>query len=62
MQIESLQQYITIDSRKIHLRVATKTEDGTWKFSELSKRDDTVFIDTIELGISLENIYEGIQL
>ncbi|MEO8567785.1 MAG: Uma2 family endonuclease [Ginsengibacter sp.] len=61
MQIESLQQYIIIDSRAIHVRITTKMENGTWKFSELTEKSDTFFINPVELNVSLENIYDGIK-
>ncbi|MEP7252894.1 MAG: Uma2 family endonuclease [Ginsengibacter sp.] len=61
MQMESLKQYITIDSRNMHLRIANKMEDGTWKFSELMEKDDLLFIDSIGLNIPLTDIYNGIK-
>ena len=61
MQIESLQQYIIIDSRTIHVRITTKMENGIWKFAELTEKSDTIFINSIDLNASLENIYDGIN-
>ena len=61
MQIESLQQYIIIDSRTIHVRITTKMENGIWKFAELTEKSDTIFINSIDLKASLENIYDGIN-
>ena len=61
MQIESLQQYIIIDSRTIHVRITTKMENGVWKFAELTEKSDTIFINSIDLNASLENIYDGIN-
>ena len=61
MQMESLKQYITIDSRNMHVRIANKMEDGIWKFSELMGKDDIFFIDSIGLSIPLMDIYSGIK-
>ena len=61
MQMESLKQYITVDSRNTHLRIANKMEDGTWKFSELMEKNDLLFIDSIGLSIPLMDIYSGIK-
>ncbi len=43
MQIESLHQYIIIDSRNIHARIMTKMENVTWRFSELTEKNGTFF-------------------
>ncbi len=62
MQIDSLKQYFIVDSRNIHLRIITKMENGTWKFSELTNKTDTLLINCIQLEVSLGAIYEGISL
>ena len=36
-------------------------ENGTWKFAELTEKSDTIFINSIDLNASLENIYDGIN-
>ncbi|MEP6926089.1 MAG: Uma2 family endonuclease [Ginsengibacter sp.] len=61
MQIDSLKQYIILDSRNIHLRIITKMENGTWKFSELTGKDEKLLIDSIQLELSVADIYEGVK-
>ena len=61
MQIESLKQYIIIDSRTIHLRVITRKEEGTWKFAEFTNMQDKVFIEPINLDILVSDFYEGVS-
>ena len=61
MQIDSLKQYIILDSRNRHLRIITKMENGTWKFSELTDKDDKLLINSIQLEVSLADIYEGVK-
>lgn len=61
MQIESLQQYIIIDSRNVHLRITTKTDDGTWKIAELMGKEDLISIESIGVDIPLSDIYSGIK-
>lgn len=61
MQIESLEQYIIIDSQNIHVRIATKMDNGTWKFSELTQKEDSFFINPISLEILLTDLYDGVK-
>ena len=63
MQIQSLKQYIIIDSTKINVRVITRRmEEGTWKFSELMMPEERLFIEPIDLWISVADLYEGVNL
>ncbi|HEV8083142.1 MAG TPA: Uma2 family endonuclease [Chitinophagaceae bacterium] len=61
MQIDSLQQYIIVDSRSIHVRITTKMENGTWKFTELSEENNVLFINSIQFELSLSEIYDGVK-
>ena len=62
MQIDSLHQYIIIDSRSIHVRITTKMENGTWKFTELTEKNNAFFINSIQLELSLSEIYNGVKI
>ena len=63
MQIQSLKQHIIIDSTKINVRVVTRRlEEGTWKFSELMMAEERLFIEPIDLGISVADLYEDVNL
>jgi Uma2 family endonuclease len=62
MQIQSLKQYIIIDSKKIHVRVVTRREEeGTWKFDELNTLDDILLIEPINFQISIIDLYKGVK-
>ena len=62
MQLESLKQYIIIDSKKIHVRVITRRkEERTWKFDELNSLDDILFIEPINFKISITDLYKGVK-
>lgn len=63
MQIESLKQYIIIDSKKVHVRVITRrNEERTWKFDELINTKDKIFIEPINFEISIDYLYSGVKL
>ena len=61
MQIESLQQCIIIDSKKIHLRIITRKEEGTWKFVELSSVSDKLLLESINFEIAVAGLYRGVK-
>lgn len=61
MQIESLKQYIIVDSTRIHIRVVTRREQGTRQFSEFTSTEDKVFVELIGFEISATDLYERVQ-
>ena len=62
MQIESLQQYINIDSKGIYVRVMTRrAEEKTWKFDEYSAVDDKILVHTINFVIIVADLYKGVK-
>ena len=62
MQIESLKQYINIDSKNIYIRVMTRrAEERTWKFDEYTSVDDMILIESINFEISLFDLYKGVK-
>jgi Uma2 family endonuclease len=61
MQIESLKQYILINSQIVHVRAITKQEKGTWKFTELTSSQDKIFIESINFETTVADLYEGVK-
>ena len=60
MQIETLKEYVTIDSITRHVRIGRKQADGAWKFEEYFNAGEQIWINPIGLLLSIEDIYAGI--
>lgn len=62
MQIESLKQYIIIDSRSTHVRVITRRqEERTWRFDEFLNINDKILIEPINFELDLTDLYKGVK-
>jgi len=61
MQISSLKQYIIIDSRTINLKVIARNEQGKWMFEEFNSIDDVLFIEPINLQLTIPELYKGVK-
>lgn len=62
MQIQSLKQYIIIDSKKTYVRVITRREEErTWKFDEFSNTEDKIFVEPINFEITVADLYAGVK-
>ena len=62
MQIETLKEYVTIDSTRRHVRIGRKQSDGAWKFEEYFNASEQIWINPIRLLLSMDDIYAGVAL
>jgi Uma2 family endonuclease len=62
MQIPSLMEYIMIDSKTRYIIAGRKQADGSWKFEELNGKSGSLFIQTINFTVSLNDLYDGTNL
>jgi Uma2 family endonuclease len=58
-EIESLQEYILLDSSTTHFVHYIKNPDSTWTLSESKNTEDPFFITSIQLQIPLSDVYSG---
>jgi Uma2 family endonuclease len=61
MQIPSLSEYILVDSSKLYIQAARKQNDGSWKFEEITDRNQLLAVKAIEHEISAAEIYENVK-
>ena len=59
--IESLQEYILVDTERIHVIKHIRHTDNSWQLTEFKSLENIFSIDTLGLSFSLNNIYEGIS-
>ncbi len=60
-QIESLQEYVLVDSEAIKVIKFTKNEDNSWLMTEINSVSETLKINTLEVTIPLIDIYDNVK-
>lgn len=60
--IESLQNYILVDSEKKVVEVRTKLPDGTWEAEWFVEADERFPVPSLGLELAFEEVYEGVNL
>ena len=58
--IDSLQEYILIDTEKIYVEKHIRNSDKSWPLTDYTSIEDSFSIQTIQLTLSLKDIYSGI--
>ncbi len=59
-EIKSLQEYVLIDSTKVHVVRYTRNAEETWTLSESKNLHDPFYIATIGFDVPIAEIYAGI--
>ncbi len=59
--IPEFQEYILIDQTRYHVMQHTKTNEGKWLLTEHESADATLELSSINLQISLTDIYEQVN-
>lgn len=59
--IESLQEYIVIDSEKISVEKLKRNTDQSWQLTEFKNILKHFLLDTLGIEIALEVVYEDVE-
>jgi Uma2 family endonuclease len=62
MQMPSLKEYIMIDSTSISVDILRKEDGNKWENEVLIEKDSSLYIKTINLKLSLSEIYKNVKL
>jgi len=60
--LPSLQEYILADSRSVSVEQFYKDREGKWKYRKYDKLTDKIVIETVRVGLTLEEIYENVRI
>jgi len=60
--IQTLKEYILIDSESVSVELFIRNPDNTWTLSEFKRLSDKIFISTIKITLQLRDIYEDLSL
>lgn len=60
--IITLKEYLLIDSERVSIEKFIRNNDGSWQLTEFKDPSQRCMIETIEMLISLSDVYEGILL
>ncbi|GAB4194413.1 MAG: hypothetical protein OHK0057_33190 [Thermoflexibacter sp.] len=60
-EIDSLQEYVIIDQYKPQVIVHKRINENRWEQVYISSLADSIYLESIELQLPLEAIYEGVN-
>jgi Uma2 family endonuclease len=61
MQIESLKEYITVDSASMLVRISRRKDDNSWVFEQYSEGENSFTISSIKYILSLNDVYADVK-
>ncbi len=60
-EIETFQEYILVDSRKLHVMKYKRNDDNSWHLTNYRSIENTFIISSVNITVSLKDIYEGLS-
>lgn len=61
-QIPTIKEYFMIDSEKRYIIASRKRQDDLWQFEDFTENAESVFIETIQFKLSLNDLYRNTGL
>ncbi len=61
-EIDSLQEYILIDSENVMVEKFIRNQDGSWQLTEYKSLDQKFAIETVAIEMNLSDIYNDVKL
>jgi Uma2 family endonuclease len=59
--IDTLQEYILVDTEKTHVEKHIRHADNSWQLTDYRLLENSFTIDTVQIILSLKDIYEGVS-
>ena len=60
--IESMQNYLLIDSRSLRAELYSRTETGQWTFTEFLRMSDIIILPDLNTTLAMTELYEDVTL
>ena len=59
--IDTLKEYLLVDTEKIYVEKHIRNADGSWQLTDYKSLENSFTIDSLQINILLTDIYEGIS-
>ncbi len=59
--IDSLKEYILIDTEKMHIEKHIRNIDNSWQLTDYRSPVNQILIDTVQISLLLKDIYDGVS-
>lgn len=61
-RIPSLREYVLVTQGRVFVERHARAEDGAWRLTELSRRDQDLTIDCLGITVPLREVYRGVDV
>ncbi len=58
---ESIQAYLLVSQDSPHIEQYVRQDDGSWRFTEVISREDSMYLPTIDCTLSMAEVYERVE-
>lgn len=59
--IETLREYILVDTEQTHVEKHIRNDNNSWQLTDYRSQEDSFTIDTVQISLLVKDIYEGVS-
>lgn len=59
--IDTLKEYILIDTEKVYVQIHVRNADNSWQLTDYKSIDNSFTIDTVQISLSLKDVYADVS-
>jgi Uma2 family endonuclease len=60
--LDSFKEYVLIDQKRCHIEIRHRETPDTWRYTEVSDMQGSIFLKSLNCSISVADIYDNINL
>jgi Uma2 family endonuclease len=60
--LESFKEYVLIDQKRCHIEIRYRETPDTWRYTEVTDMQGSIFLKSLDCAISVADIYDNINL
>lgn len=60
--LDCFKEYVLVDQKKCHIQIRYRETPDTWRYTDITDMESTVFLKSLDCSISVADIYENVKV
>lgn len=60
--LDSFREYVLVDQKRCHIQIRYRETPDTWRYTDITDMESTVFLKSLDCSISVADIYENVKV
>ncbi len=60
--LDSFREYVLVDQKRCHIQIRYRETPDTWRYTDITDMESTVYLKSLDCTISVADIYENVKV